>query len=192
MPLKLTNAEKAYLNAYNSGVPKRVQASRSLATNYPNLGPTRIQSLKFRNYVKKRHNLSSLPLSPKEIEYLNAYLKTKLFDEFFAEAVHKNERNVNKLSNAKNVATSRLKRALNNLGVNVPMTSYRILSNPGIKKLAQQIENAALERRINQAARTIQRIERGRASRIRTAFGHTAFGHGLAPNVIRKIFSPPQ
>jgi len=193
MPLGLTNAEKAYLNAYNSGLAKRARASRPLATNYPNLGVNRIQSLKFRNYIRKRHNLSSLPLNSSEREYLNAYLKTKMLDDFFAQAVQKNERNVNKLSNARNVATSRLKTAVNNLervgtyGTIPPRTNYRIISHPGIKQLAQRIENTARERRRNQAARMIQRIERGRASRRRTAFAHTAFGRGVPNDLLKRI-----
>ena len=39
----------------------------------------------------------------------------------------------------------------------------------------------------NRAARTIQRIERGRASRKRTAFAHSAFGRALPANLVRKI-----
>lgn len=44
-----------------------------------------------------------------------------------------------------------------------------------------------LKRRRNTAARTIQRIERGRASRRRTAFSQSIFG-SLSNNLVRKIF----
>ena len=44
-----------------------------------------------------------------------------------------------------------------------------------------------LKRRRNQAARTIQRFERGRASRKRTAFAHSAFGRALPANLVRRI-----
>jgi len=39
----------------------------------------------------------------------------------------------------------------------------------------------------NRAARTIQRFERGRASRKRTAFAHSAFGRALPANLVRRI-----
>jgi hypothetical protein len=44
-----------------------------------------------------------------------------------------------------------------------------------------------IKRRRNRAARTIQRIERGRANRKRTAFARTPFGR-LPNNLVRKIF----
>ena len=44
-----------------------------------------------------------------------------------------------------------------------------------------------LKRRRNRAARTIQRFERGRASRQRTAFAHSAFGRALPANLVSRI-----
>jgi hypothetical protein len=44
-----------------------------------------------------------------------------------------------------------------------------------------------LKRRRNRAARTIQRFERGRASRKRTAFAHSAFGRALPNNLVQRI-----
>lgn len=45
-----------------------------------------------------------------------------------------------------------------------------------------------LKRQRNQAARTIQRIARGRAARKRVAFARTPFGRALPNNLVKTIF----
>ena len=74
------------------------------------------------------------------------------------------------------------------LSNNDPYFSFAWESNNGNANLEHEGFISSLKRRRNQAARTIQRIERGRASRKRTAFGRSIFG-SLSNNLIRRMFS---